>query len=74
MSSPTTTSTPSAGRDIEKNRIPTTMGDPPLDKPGEQEEMSPAPVVVPEGYQGSGKLDVSREEILLYSFFVFGGG
>lgn len=32
------------------------MGDPPQEKPGEQGQMSPAPVVAPENYKGSGKL------------------
>lgn len=56
----TTTKNPSSGRDIEKNQIPTTMGDPPQEKPGEQDEMSPAPVVVPQSYRAAGKLAGKR--------------
>ena len=44
------------GRDVKQNEIDS-MGSPPQQKPGDQDQMSPEPKVVPDGYKGSGKLD-----------------
>ena len=44
------------GRDVKQDQIDS-MGSPPQDKPGDQGQMDHAPVVVPEGYRGSGKLE-----------------
>ena len=44
------------GRDVPQNQFDTSMGRPPQDKPGDQDAMSPAPEVVPEGYKAAGKM------------------
>ncbi len=43
------------GRDVKQGNIDS-MGDPDQAKPGDQDRMSPEPQVVPDGYQGAGKL------------------
>ena len=46
----------STGRDVAQEAVKTSMGEPPQDKPGSQQQMSPAPKVVPDDYKAAGKL------------------
>ena len=43
------------GREVPQDQIGN-MGRPPQDKPGDQDAMSPAPKIVPEGYKAAGKM------------------
>ena len=44
------------GRTVAQEDIRTTAGRPPLEKPGEQSDMTPVPEVVPRSYRAAGKL------------------
>lgn len=48
------------GRWVAQEGIESTSGTPPMDKPGEQDEMSPQPRVVPRSYRAAGKLRGKR--------------
>ena len=50
----------STGRDSEQDQFKQTMGKSPQDKPGDQDEMSPKPKVVPDGYKAAGKMTGKR--------------
>jgi NAD(P)-dependent dehydrogenase (short-subunit alcohol dehydrogenase family) len=48
------------GRTVAQEEIGSTAGNPPLEKPGDQSDMSPEPEVVPRSYRAAGKLNGKR--------------
>src|SRR5690606_8077527 len=48
------------GRSVAQEEIGSTAGNPPQRKPGDQDEMSPEPQVVPEAFRPAGKLEGRR--------------